>query len=71
MNKQIDETCYKLNEDEPETCPGNCSVHSVEVIKYFDHPNQEYSVQVTPNLCQSVADYEANMQFDEMRDNEL
>lgn len=28
-------------------------------------------IQVTPNLCQSVADYEANMQFDEMRDNEL
>lgn len=28
-------------------------------------------IQVTPNLCQSLADYEANMQFDEMRDNEL
>lgn len=35
------------------------------------NPRTEELIQVTPNLCQSVADYEANMQFDEMRDNEL
>lgn len=37
----------------------------------FHSEEYTYLIQVTPNLCQSVADYEANMQFDEMRDNEL
>lgn len=31
----------------------------------------ETVIEVAPGIFQSVADYEANVQYDEMRDNEL
>lgn len=44
-------TCYKQNEDQPETCPGNCKVHGdfksvEELLPIMGPAYKDLSVQV-------------------------
>lgn len=48
-----------------------CPVHGKTRTKRKHTPKPQLEVEVAPGIYQSIEDYEANVRFDEERDNHL